>query len=70
MLGKLYLVGWIVLTIINTLMALNADKSVRILMLIGVIVLQQVILLLFMVDYDSFKSTAAGSYLKKKVLKA
>ena len=49
---KLYLIVWLIVTILNTLIVVNESKKSRMLLLIAVIVLQHVILLLFMLDYE------------------
>ena len=52
-LGKLHFFGWVLITIINTLIVLNEDKKSRMMLLLVVVVLQFATLLLFMIDYES-----------------
>lgn len=56
LLSKSYLMGWVIMAIINTFMALNEVKLNRMLMLVAVVVLQHITLLLFMVDYEKMGS--------------
>lgn len=52
MISKTHFMGWLLVTVVNTVMALSNDKQSRMFMLIFVVVLQFVTLLLFMIDYE------------------
>lgn len=49
---KLYLIGWLLVTIINTLIVLNDNRMSRMLLLVIVVVLQHITLLLVMYDFE------------------
>jgi len=64
---KLYLIVWLIVTILNTLIVVNESKMSRMLLLVGVVVLQQIILLLFMFDYERLGRTQWKKKEKKLV---
>ncbi|PIN79392.1 hypothetical protein COV16_04475 [Candidatus Woesearchaeota archaeon CG10_big_fil_rev_8_21_14_0_10_34_8] len=51
-LGRLHFIGWVIITILNTLMVLNDERKTRMILLVFVVVLQHATLLLFIVDYE------------------
>ena len=51
-LGRLHFIGWIIITILNTVMALLEEKRTRVVILVLIVVLQHITLLLFMFDYE------------------
>ncbi|MBI5001800.1 hypothetical protein HZC31_00275 [Candidatus Woesearchaeota archaeon] len=76
-LGRLHFIGWIIITILNTVMALLEEKRTRVVILVLIVVLQHITLLLFMFDYEKLgraqwkkKEEALRKELTDKYLKA
>jgi hypothetical protein len=53
---KLHFLAWFFTTVLNTIIVLSESKKYRMLLLVGVLTLQHLMLLLFMVDYENLGS--------------
>jgi|SaaInlStandDraft_5_1057022.scaffolds.fasta_scaffold74703_1 hypothetical protein len=50
--GHMHLLGWVLITVLNTLIVLESEKRIRMILLIFVIILQFATIIFFMVDYE------------------